>query len=1308
MEIVGFGQTNQSYASAEQARLTQAGKYTSPYGGTGQRKRNDEVPGEFEMEPVGFSDEGSIVIGINETDQQVELSQSTWTEFLYECGVGVFNFSVERMKDAGIYHRFTKRFYPDQYQYDVAQHNLQLNELLNDQFKDNLSSLNSRLHYLDANNKQTANLFNRKQLISVLERIRADVSYSGDTGYVLPELTLMIQLLKASNSVHLNIREKAKISLSFDKISVEWKKWLEKKEEKIAVSELNEEMSGKERRQQWLTKIIDDLQLACKVQYVESAHEIITFELANGFQKLWKLGCVRSTSYKASLGATTESSALGYVAGGGLSGYYEELKFTDPEGYCNIFRWVFGGLSAEAKATFGAAVPGMSGAKFFIAGNANVQGIYGQFWEPKTPQTFATGEFKTLIEEREHRDNPNISLWFSRARLLDKKLSAQLNSELEGVLNEVEEIEQLRLDFNAIKESMDHRLSLYMSQSLFPEHVAIYASNFTNRETKEQFRASLPIPSNKPTFTSSLIKAPPDDITKATITGAVVKLVVGSDSKLIVGTGSEKSGAIGGGLGLVVYGSGKAIVRFRDEVKQTLTGLRFVDGTKSKEEKDSIRDQVAERFDDFKKTVIKNWTKETVKFEYTDLGKQVLLMSYKLIKPVRENYDSENDYLDALKTEYVSEENFLEFLIENDLDTNLVKLRERAMLMRSRKIVKPIEKLEEIKNELQECWELFEKNPKLTKKRAAADLKFDITNFDEMKECFNNLELEFYEYTKLQAGKVGRDYETIEQKQKALRTFEKRYGATRPEELIHRLHIASLYLLTNLAIEDPENEYLIDDILQFENALSSPPFAVDKNYLEDHLYFLEDLRITYFDAKLDMGTKAPALLEGASGTDQLKTDKAQVKTSGEGSVNAQFKIKVTYSWLGAHLNKWRRGQLLQLHVIVGRGVNVQATIKAIEPDFKKHLPEDLAQYALAKLKEKLLAETALSASVTRERTFDFTISKPDKFSEDSEGFDFSHLFSRKLQSEIIDLTGKITVPVGSANIALGGGYLNVKTDPLPLSEICEPNTVIQFFILCMHEYHVGGINKITGVVEADSHWNVVEAEQEKMLKQLFINFANEPSFEFDALFDFQPDKRPAGAISREIFEIEKAIHQNDNYLKQVRFIFETERRASADPATRVDLAKKIKALTVAINTHNKSNLLGRGLEEFNFRQARDNFKDAAWRYRNRENKKIDSSREDNSIASGDSDINLGIEDNDMVSGTEDNDINSEYKKALSCFKKLMFIDYPQWVDCRSNSPDLIPRPLTRMDNAEAMVVAQIQQAKVSLSGIHSQYRPLYI
>lgn len=1239
----------------------------------------------------------STIVDMDEMDQQAEPSQSTYTEFLYECGVEALNFSKERLKDAGVYNRFTKQFCPELYQHDVAQHNLQFNERLNQQ---NLSSVSSDIHYLDAN--KTANLFTRKQLISVLERMAADIGSLGDTSKVLPEFILMIQLLKSNNAVYLNIKEKAKISLSFDKISAEWKKSSEQTKEKIARSK-SEAASGKERRQQWITKmvtaLIDDLQCACKVQYVESAHEIMIFELAQGFKQEWKLGCVRSTAWKASIGATTALSPFGHRAGGGLSGFYEELKFTDPEGYWNIFRWVYGGLSAEAKASFEAAIPDIVSAKAFASGNVNVQGIYGKFQEPKTPQAFATGEFRTLIKE--HSDNPDFTSYFSRARLLDRELSAQLNSELEDTLNEVEEIEQLRLAFNSIKGGMDHRLSLYMSQSLFPEQ----ASGELRREFLN--------PSNKPTFASSPLIVPPDEITKATILGGVVKLSVGAEAKVSVDAKSEESGSIGVGAGLTVYGSGEVMLRLRDEVKRTPVGLRFVDGTKSDKEKDSIRQQVEERFDDFKKTIITSAQNEpkTVESGFTELGLDVLILARQAQKPEEKNYSSSEQYQAALQMQPENIKLFSAFLEKNKLDKDLVVLHSMSVTDRYMCLFKL-------------------NNARLTESGKSKVIDFHITTNEELKNHIDYLKQNFNEYKKLQAQRVGQDYQTQEQKQKALKKFEKRYGATRPEELIHRMHIASLYLLTHLDIEDPDNECFIEELLQFQNALANPPFAVDKNYLDDHLYFIEDLRITYLDTRLDLATKFSGLFEMASGTDsELKTDEVQLKASSEESANFQFKVNVMHSWLGGHLNKWRRGHLLQLNVTVGTGVNVQATIDAIAPDFKKHLPADVAHYALAKLKEKLLTKIALSGSITSEIMFDFTLGKPDKFSENSDGFEFSHLFSRKVESRIIDLTGKATIPAGPAEINMGGGYLSVTTDPVPLFEIYQANTVIQLFMLGMHEYAVGGINKITGVVEKDSNWNLVKTEQEKMLKQLFINFANEPDFIPDPSFDFQPDKRPAGAISREIFEIEKAIHSNENYLRQVRFMFENERRASSDPARRFVLTKKIQALTTAINDHNKSNFLGRELEEFNFRIARDNFKRAARQFRDGADK-IDLSGENNDIEFGsehhDTDSNLLSEDNDIEfrsehndtdSGirsegndiefdSERNDIDSSYKNALSCFKKLMFVDYPNWFDARSNSPDLKPRPLAAIDDADAMVAAQIQLAKASLTGMMGQYGSL--
>lgn len=1178
----------------------------------------------------------------DETDRRINKPEITCAEILSELGNGIWNFFKEGLKVAGIYHPLNKFFGTDSYKNDVEQLSLQLNKQLNKKFTDNVKSVSS-IQHTDGKKRLTANLYNRKQLIAIFEQIEKDINKSGDPCNVSDELSISLRVLRKRHTAeHLSIEEKAIISLSFKQLAVNCQHALETKKEKLPI------------RDQWVTTIIGDLNTMFEYWSVESLAEKIRVELAQ--KKQVKLGQYSLDSDRILAGVATPASETGTYVEGGLKGSHDHMTLTDAEGFRNKYHLVMGGVYVEGAA--GIKGPDEERVKAQLKGALDIQFMAGTFSEPKTTMDEVVRDFKALVNESKHFNDPDIKPYISRARLLNQELDTEskgeLDNDLVNVINEVENIEQIRKDFKLKKDGIDQHLSLYMSSlPVGPQSL------------ESQIRLTA---SDKPVWASAPVKVASGDGTDAIVIGGVGKLTVGAEAKISLlekETANDKTDVIvnvGIGANLSAFGSGEAMVRNRSEVKRTLTGLRYVDATKSDEEKASIERQIKAGFDIFKNEI----GKSTVKIEHTKLGAHVLLMAGKAVEPNRKNYESEEKYIQAyqkFRAEYISESVFLQFLNENNLDPRLVKLRERAILLRSGNVINLKEgELKKKMEEAQECWRLFESTQKLVTKNAGITPTFDVTKIENIKKSIHELKQDFEKYTALHAAKVGPGlaFRTQEQKQKELREFEGRYGATRPEELVHRMHVASLYLLTHLDMKDLENEKCIDDILDFEKKLASPLFAVDKNYLEDHLYFLEDLNITLYQAKLELETKAGVNaflkvggpVETPEETNINTNDDVNLNLSLSAGINAKFKLGLTYGYLSGHRNILRKGHSLQFSVTAGVGINVDATIKALTPDFTKHLPADIAPYALAQLKEKLLYEIALTKSWTSEVTFDFYLAKPNKLSEAGKGFSLSHLLSRKSQTDIVDTTEKkrissslIGLPV---DLVFGGGNLNIKTNPL--EEFCESNTMLQYSILYNHAYDVGEIDKVTREVVKGSYVHVFE----KQLDLFFKNLANEP--------DVKDGVWPEGAISQEIAEFETAVNNNPNYLKQLLVNFETARRASTDPDMIHSLREKIVAVKQAINEHKTSNELDVDgvLKEYNFKRAREKLKKAATIFKDHQAR---------------------------------NDIDTPLKrdKAVKRLRKLQHAFNPHFSESKSNSTDLKPRPLATVDGTKAMLAALIQQ-----------------
>jgi hypothetical protein len=1130
---------------------------------------------------------------------RVQTSEKSYTEILNELGSGIWNFFAEGLRVVGNLFVST-----DSDENEVKLLQLQPNEQLKKNFSSQLISVSSIQH--TEGKKLTAHLYSREQLISAFTQIKKDLKKSINLNYLSDEFRMILSALKVRRTAkHLSIEEKAIISKSFNELVA----YLETKKE------------GLTGRDKFVATIIDDWNDTFDYWSRESLAEKIKVELEKGKQT--KLGQISSKSSRLSFGGATPFSDFGTSIEVGLKGSHDRINLVDAERYRNKYDLHIGGVYGETD--FGVKIPEKENVKSQIKGTADVQLMFGTFQEPKTAMDEVTHNFNKLIMKEKHRNNPNIAPFFSRDRLLNLELGSD---------NEVKDIEQVRHNYNAKKEGIDKRLSLYMSSSLPSE---------------------LTKPTDKPKWASNPVKVASGKITEATVFGAVGKAIFGAEAKAeakidLLNNNSDddndqklednKNCGITAGIGahLSAYGSVELMARNRSEVKHTLIGQIYVSATKSDEVKESIKQQVKTQFKEVKKGLLNTLQNEVNSFKHkytTELGFDVLNWAKATQTPDRKQYISEELYLEALQKNEKDIIEFLEFLKINNLDSKLVELRNKTDADR------------------RNC--LFELgNSRLTISNRNID--FNVTTKDALKLHIAVLKQALEKYTALHNGKVGlgQEFQTQAEKQKAIKEFEEDCGATSTEDWVHRMHVGSLYLLTNIEIEEPENDPFIDDLLQLEKTLSSPLFTVDKKYLEDRLYFLEDLNITLYQAQFEIETKAGAyafLKIGGSDEEPENVNPTKEKSglSVSAGAFAKFKCGMTYSYLSGHRNILRKGQGLQFSVTAGVGINVEAIIKAMTPDFNKHLPADIAQQALDSLKEKLLFEIEMAKSWTTEVTFDFYLGKPNQLSEhkNAKGFSFSHLTSRKLETNIADSTYKKTIGLSTYtagfipfDLTFGSGSINIKSEPV--KEIYESNTMLQFATQYHHAYEddVREIDKVTGVVTKDSYVH----EFEKQLAPFFIKLAKESA---------------VGAITLELNEFETAVNYNPNYIKQLLDNFQTARRASPDKNYFKD---EIAAVRKAIKEGKTSNQLDGVLEEYNFFKVRKNLKEAAQDFKK-------------------------------------NPTNKTRDHAVTCLRKLQHAFNPHFTECKINSPDLKPRPFVEVNP----LAARFQENWARLSGMMAPY-----
>lgn len=954
-------------------------------------------------------------------------------DILNLIGDGIRHVFKESLKAVGIYHPVTNYFYPELHKSDAVE--------MNTQFAASLSSIENAKEVKSgkvgtlAEERNTA--LNKSKLILTFKKIEQDVRLSWHTQPIVPHLVAAISILNASTTEEPTVKEWSEVSLLLDTISTCWKKALPE---------------NAPLHQQHVTKIIDYIQRYCRLKAGVPAYEKVTSKLAKLRFDEWKLGRSNTQIYSGGLGVATPFSAYGVSAGIGITGAKETIKQTDPEGYYTEYEYWHGGIEGELKTEFSL---GIAELKVSLVGS--VQGIYGGFREWKTAMSYVTRELETLLKDSKHRTDPDIAPYLSRARLVASESKApakpNVDHELLDAYDEVLETPQLKRDFDLIKDEMEQHLSLYLSP-LAAEKINAYRT--THRADKDVFVEKY---SDKPLVTSSPIELPTGEVVEAGVTGFVVKLVVGAEAK--VGLGSEDMNL----AAFSVHGSGEWLQRNRKEMKKTPIGERFMDPTKSKN-KASIKQQAEARFGVFKGVLTKTLEKESDAYQssFTDLGMEVLSWARK----VGQDQVSEND--------------FIQFLKEKNLDTEKLKTLGRMADTDRRQLILS--------------------TPRLGSKRQITDRNFNDEN--NFKTYFDYLKKDFIEYTKHQNGLLAGKYDNPAQKQKVekmARQFEACYGAQTPKQLIQRMVYANAYLITQ-----SEDKQLIKDMLEFEQTLLSSSFA------DDDCYFIEDALIKITDITLEL--EAKAALPGITGM-----------------IKPVCKFGVAYNKM-EHTNELRTGETINFTVTIGGEINIKAAVDAIAPEIYKHIPGKFSELALLQLEKELhLIEPTGSYGV--EKTYTWSFAKPDVYSEDGSIFSLSKYFRRETDSEIKKMGGKVAIPFGVCDLKLGAEYLNHNI--VPSKDINGSNTVFQFGIIFENAVHIGAINRTTGVIERGSRYALYMKEQDQAFQQLCINYGKECDDEIDG-----PLSQELNAIEAAIER------NNTNYLNQLLLIYQNACKTASD------------------------------------------------------------------------------------------------------------------------------------------------------------------
>jgi hypothetical protein len=667
-------------------------------------------------------------------------------------------------------------------------------------------------------------------------------------------------------------------------------------------------------------------------------------------------------------------------------------------------------------------------------GNASVSGqmvVSGEYAEFITPETDATVDFDLHIREREHRNNPRIAPYLSRTRLLctNEYIQQATSPELERQLRSIE-----KDDKDEIVSLDKLKTQFDLNKEKMQRRILLYMAKKIDRTPYIETERILS--TGGPTLDKTILAffretdVAPDKATSVYAPSAI-------------NTPDRSFGVIPASISCTL---GKASVGASAGLGDGLGTLRV--GKKPGDDIFSAGASLSGQVRDRTLTVNK---RTAICERYSD--------PFKIGRKIKVDDDSWWPFED--RDVEIKDENLY------------------------------------IKEQIETLFDSFKHDFAETE---SLNITFSSTDSDAQKmKCFETLKLVYDEYKRRHAdvayGKLknskGDDISEL------LRKIEKSCGADTPEQLLHRLVIANAYLFVNLfndrtpAVVDPQ--LLKDRMKAFEKELLAPPFVVDKSYLKEHCYFIEDIDFRGVETKFefDVNASLALLAEG----------------------DFKMKLKGSYRHQG-HTGLLRRGEYIDLAFVIGGSIgNVKAVVKSMAGTFLENMPPEAAEYALAEV------ETALNiigpiASASLERAYILRIARPEKFCEDSEKFSFSRYFKRVTTDELVELGFSAAIPTGFFDITAGAKYSN--NSVTPKSEHMYPTTFHYFIELYLNGKNRFEIDRKTGALVPTSNWIKLRERQEETLKALFIKYAKESK-----------RARSIGELHKELAEYKKAIERNE-------------------------------------------------------------------------------------------------------------------------------------------------------------------------------------
>jgi len=1024
---------------------------------------------------------------------------------------------------------------------------------------------------------------------------------------------------------------------------------------------------------------LEDIKLVSLIECAYLSEEESKPELVEYNKKRSKMGHLKSTSHNAQIGVATPFSFLAPSLSATVNGIRETIFKTDDECYLTEANEYSLGASATGKVLLAPEEI----LKLKISASGTGLFFWGDYCEWMTPQTCATTRYTSHIKESVHQKNKNISRYFSRIRVLatSKSTTRYFPPALRNELltqpffeddAEVAELDQLKSRYDSIKDDMEKRLALCLGSKDQPEFLQRCDENSALIPRTDE--APMKEPENN--YLHSTINMPNRSagIVEASVIGHLEKLTLSAecgvgDGKEFLQLGMDDGDSIFKGS---ISGTVQRKHRILSVVRHTGPAERLADPVKAnrvmqpktdlfdlsawpaifsglfndapaqlQNENDFLKEQIDKNFKECRDPICKSWNDENKKaFElnlhFSSLGFDVLNRSEK--KEQSDKY-------------YVSDEDFLAFLKQNRLDENLIELRAMTPENRRKRILS---------------------TPCLTNKIKRMVLTFNKDDPLDLINCFIHLKDDFAEYERLQAGMLARKTNNPSCHFKhdplvTLRKFEGRYGASNPNQLRHRMQTINAYLIVHLmeisneklnALDEnsqlqllklikhivpqwdtdlesiPENEkidwalsqLLKKEMIPFEKRISTSPFEADKAYLKDHLYFREDIDFDAKETELALDIKFPF---------------------------GKLGLKISHRKQG-HTNIIRAGDYGDIDITIGGDIgNIRAIIVQVAPYlYENFTDQEFVQDTLNQLDDALNL-LAPSASFGLELTRKLRFAKPDKFLKDAQDFSTSHYFGRTTFKQIVKIGAQsVAIPLGVLDLVLGYEYITNSMDLI--REDYRSNTTFYFLLLFMHEYNTGAINKVTGKIHPDSTWKTI-IQQKKAFKLFFINYANN--------YKRWPDRLNGddGDIAKEINAMVNVVKKNPMYLPQVLVNYENEYKVIA--ATNQDgaenLAAKIKLIKQAIKDETSLEDLPEELNEINITYAKARLVNATKAYR------------------------------DAVVGMEDKvEKNKKFVLAMQCYENFMHNFNPHWLERKTNSELIKPRPLALVEKTKVNLTAK--------------------